>query len=102
MISLIETNLSDPNFTVEELSQMVRLSRSQLFRKLKALTGQTSTNLIRTYRLQKAKQLLEDMVGNATEVSYMVGFSNPTYFFKCFKKEFGMTPKEFLALGVNS
>ncbi|MEL6923178.1 MAG: ATP-binding protein, partial [Bacteroidota bacterium] len=94
----IEANHADPYFGVESLAASVRLSRSQLFRKLKALTNDTPTNLIRSYRLAKAKALLEDFAGNASEVSYMVGFNNPSYFHKCFKAEFGQTPKEMMQM----
>jgi len=91
----IEYNYPDPNFNVEELANILRLSRSQLFRKLKALTGKTPTSLIRTYRLEKAKTLLESLEENASEVAFNIGFSNPSYFHKCFKNEFGVTPKEY-------
>ncbi len=101
MEAVIEENITNTNFGIQELSESLKLSRSQLFRKLKALTGTTPTNYLRSYRLQKAKELLLDYSGNASEVSYMVGFKNPSYFFKCFKDEFGMTPSELMK-GVES
>jgi len=76
------------------------MSRTHLFRKLKSITGLTPTQFIRTYRLEKAKHLLRTHAGNATEVSYMVGFNNPNYFFKCFKAEYGMTVSEYLATAL--
>ena len=94
--SIIETELTNPLFGIKELSENINLSRSQLFRKIKALTGKTPTAYLRSYRLAKAKQLLLNYAGNATEVSYMVGFNNPNYFFKCFKEEFNMTPSQMM------
>ena len=92
---IIEVNYKDPNFSVEELSAAVHLSRSHLYRKIKALTGETANNLIRTFRLQEAKKLLESMEVNASEVAYMVGFNSPSYFYKCFKAEYNITAGEY-------
>ena len=72
------------------------MSRSQLFRKVKAITGKTPNKILRTYRLNRAKELLIEEDGNATNVSYLVGFNNQTYFFRCFKEEFGMTPGQYM------
>lgn len=91
---IIEENLGDENFTVEQLSTALALDRTQLFRKLRALTGQNPSRFIRTIRLKRARQLLEAKVGTAAEIGFMVGFSSPSYFSKCFKEEFGMTPGE--------
>lgn len=90
----VEANLEDENFSVVELSGQVGMSRSQLHRKLSALTGFSPNEVIRNMRLEKAKQLLEKRVGNASEVSYMTGFNSPAYFAKCFKDYFGVTPSE--------
>ncbi len=90
----VETNLEDENFSVVELSGQVGMSRSQLHRKLSALTGFSPNEVIRNMRLERAKQLLEKRVGNASEVAYMTGFNSPAYFAKCFKDYFGMTPTE--------
>jgi len=98
VIKLLEENISDSYFGVAELSQALKLSRSQLFRKLKAITGETPAIFIRKHRLKKARLLLEEDKGNASEVSYMVGFSSPNYFYKCFKKEYGVTPTELMTL----
>lgn len=94
--AIIEEHLTHRDFGVEKLSKIIGMSRTQLFRKIKSITGTTPTNMIRTYRLKKARQLLLQQVGNASEISYMVGFNNPNYFFKCFKNEFGMTVGAFL------
>lgn len=93
---IIEENLSNGLFGVEELSAKMELSRSQLFRKLKAISGESPINLIRKLRLHRAKELLRSGAGNATEVSYQVGFNNPNYFFKCFKNEFDITAGEWI------
>lgn len=91
---VIETYLGDEHFTVEQLSDALALDRTQLFRKLRALTGQNPSRFIRTIRLRRARQLLEARAGTAAEIGFMVGFSSPSYFSKCFKEEFGMTPGE--------
>lgn len=101
-MTIIEEQLTDRDFGVEKLSQIVGMSRTQLFRKIKSITGTTPTHFIRSYRLKKARQLLLQNTGNASEVSYMVGFNNPNYFFKCFKEEFGMTVSEFLNDPLNN
>lgn len=94
---IIESQITNRNFGVEELSRELNMSRTHLFRKLKSITGITPTIFIRKYRLEKAKNLLSQYAGNGSEISYMVGFSNPNYFFKCFKDEYGMTVGEFFA-----
>ncbi len=93
---VLEANYRNHRFGVEDLSAALLLSRSQLFRKLKGLTSTTPNNFIRSYRLNKAKELLLEEDRNATNVSYLTGFNNPNYFFKCFKDEFGMTPGQYL------
>jgi len=93
---VLEANYKNHLFGVKDLSTALLLSRSQLFRKLKGLTSTTPNNFIRSYRLNKAKELLLEEDRNATNVSYLTGFNNPNYFFKCFKDEFGMTPGQYL------
>lgn len=93
---IIEENLGDESFSVEQLSRALALDRTQLFRKLRALTGQNPSRFIRTIRLKRAKQLLEGKVGTAAEIAFMVGFSSSSYFSKCFKEEFGKTPGEVM------
>lgn len=70
------------------------LSRVQLYRKVKALTGRTPVDIIRLSRLNRAKVLLAQGNKNISEVAYDVGFSSPSYFTKCFKEEYGMLPGE--------
>ncbi|MCC6725061.1 MAG: response regulator [Saprospiraceae bacterium] len=90
----VEVNLDDENFSVVELSAQVGMSRSQLHRKLSALTGFSPNEVIRNMRLERAKLLLEKKAGNASEVAYLTGFNSPAYFAKCFKDYFGVTPSE--------
>lgn len=96
LIKIIEENMEDEAFSVEDLSSAVALSRYQLLRKIKALTGQSISVFIRNIRLERAYQLLSQKAGNATEVCYLVGFSGPAYFSKCFKDKFGKAPSEIL------
>ena len=94
--NIIDEQLTDRNFGVEQLSKEVGMSRIHLFRKLKSITGQTPTHFIRSHRLEKAKKLLLEFEQNGTTIAYLVGFNNPNYFFKCFKDEYGMTVGQFL------
>ncbi|MGC3945437.1 MAG: two-component regulator propeller domain-containing protein [Chryseolinea sp.] len=93
--NIVLERLSDPQLGVESLSDDIGLSRSQLFRKISALTGLSVVELIRKIRLQRAAQLLEKNWGPVTQVAYEVGFSNPSYFTKCFREEFGRLPSEY-------
>jgi len=102
LTKLLEENLTNQYFGVEQLSEAANLSRSQLFRKLKAITGETPTSFLRTYRLRKAKEILETNKATPSETAYMVGFSTSNYFFKCFKAEFGMTPTEMMEREKNN
>lgn len=91
---LILEQLDDEQLSVEVLSSQMNLSRSQLHRKLKALTGFSPNVWVRKIRLQKARQLLEQKSGTVTEVAFQVGFSNMSYFAKCFREEFGLAPSD--------
>lgn len=93
---IIEGHINNRNFGVETMSEELSISRTNLFRKIKSITGTTPTHFIRLYRLEKAKKLLMVFAGNATEVSYMVGFNNPNYFFKCFKDQYDITVGQFM------
>lgn len=94
VLDFIGDNMSDTNLGVEILSSEFNLSRSQFYRKIKALTGISANELIRKIRLEKAKQLLETGNYNVNEVTYKIGFSSPSYFTKCFKNEYGFLPTE--------
>lgn len=90
--AIIQKNLSDSEFGVEEMGQQIGLSRVQLYRKVKAMTGSSVVDLLRKARLAKARRLLETRSMSVSEVAYEVGFSAPSYFTKCFKEEYGMLP----------
>ncbi len=96
MHSVLESNHVRPEFSVEELSDQIGLSRVHLYRKIKALTGLTPSDYINKFRLHKSLALLEDQGGNISGVSMDVGFSSPAYFSKKFREEFGKTPSEYL------
>lgn len=92
---VIDKNLSDPEFNVEDLSRRLYMSRTTVYRKIQALSGETPTDFIRTYRLKRAAQLLQGNFGSVTEVAFEVGFSSRAYFTKCFKEKFQRLPSEY-------
>ena len=87
-------SLSDHQFDMDQLSKAAGMSRSQIFRKIKALTGQSPSVFIRHIRLQKAKELLQSTDMGVSEVAYEVGFSTPAYFSDAFLETFGARPSE--------
>lgn len=91
----IAANISDSGFRVEELSEKMYMDRTTIFRKIKALTGQSPQLFIRSYRLQRAAQLLKQQAGTVSQVASSVGFDNPGYFAKCFKEKYKMHPSSF-------
>jgi signal transduction histidine kinase/ligand-binding sensor domain-containing protein/DNA-binding response OmpR family regulator len=93
----IELNITKINFSVEELSKQLNLSRVSLYKKLLTLTGKTPVDCIRTVRLKRAVQLLEKSQLSIANVAYEVGFNNPTYFSKVFKEEYGILPSEYVS-----
>ncbi len=95
-IDCIEKNITNPNFSVEELSSNLNLSRVSLYKKLLTLTGKTPVDCIRTIRLKRAVQLLQKSKLSIANVAYEVGFNNAAYFAKVFKEEFGVLPSEFI------
>jgi AraC-like DNA-binding protein len=94
-LAIIEERMDDEELSVETLAKELFLSRSQLHRKLKALTNQTPTIFIRNTRLERAAQLLNANSASIGEIAYQVGFSSQAYFTKCFRDHFGCTPSEF-------
>ena len=94
VMETIETFMGEPEFSMEKFGQEVGLSRMQLHRKLKALTGQSPGDFLRSMRLKKAKRLLEAKAGNVSEIGYEVGFNNLSYFSKTYREEFGISPSE--------
>ncbi len=91
---IVIDHLDETEFSVMHLYRAVFLSRTQLHKKLKALTGMSATHFIRHIRLSKARELLKNQVLNITEIAYQVGFSDPNYFTRCYGEEFGESPSE--------
>lgn len=97
LMQAVEENMDKEDFTVEMLAGEVSLSRSQLHRKLHALTHQSATGFIRYYRLTRAMEMLQRHSGTIAEVAYKVGFSSPSYFNKMFVQQYGITPGQVRA-----
>ena len=96
MNEIIEENFSNPELSVDFLAEKLCISRSGLFAKIKTLANITPNELIQVVRLKKAAILLAENKYRINEICYMVGFNNPSYFSKCFQKQFGMKPGEFV------
>lgn len=92
---IIENNLSNPDLSVDFIASHMGISRSGLYSKIKALADVTPNELIQITRLKKAARLLAENRHRVSEICYMVGFNSPSYFAKCFQKQFGMKPAEF-------
>lgn len=92
---VVENNLDNVQFSVDNLGKEIGMSRSQIHRKLKALTGQSATTFIRNYRLYRAADLLKQDAGNITEIAFEVGFNSQTYFSSSFQELFGCSPSEY-------
>jgi YesN/AraC family two-component response regulator len=93
--ALIEKNLSNPDFGVDQLAVALDISRPTLYRKIYALTGQSPNKFMQSYRLKRSVNFLKSNYGNITEVAYKVGFSSSAYFTKCFKEMFHRLPSDF-------
>lgn len=93
--AVIEECMEDEGFNVTSLADKMGYNQKQLYRKMKQITGMTPIAYIKQKRMKKAASLLKDMQLTLTEVMYMVGYSNMSYFIKCFQAEFGVTPKKF-------
>ena len=93
---LIQINISDASFNVEAFAEKSGMSRSVLHKKIVSLTGEPPVEFIRRVRLNKALELIDKKFGNLSEIALEVGFNNPAYFSECFKKQFGITPTQYL------
>ena len=91
---IIQENLANSDLSVEQIGDEIGLSRVQLYRKVKALTGYSPVEIVRKARLTRARHLLQTTERTVSEVAYAVGFSTPSYFSKCYKDEFGESPKK--------
>ena len=93
----INKNMGDTDFNVEKLSEDVGISRAQLHRKMKEITGIPASEFLRNIRLKQAARLLKEHKVNVTEIAYTVGFNNQAYFSTVFRKHYGKTPSEYAA-----
>ena len=89
---IIQQHLADSDFSVERLGEEIGLSRVQLYRKVKVLTGKTPVELLRKAGLMKARTMVTTTDRSIAEIAYATGFTSPSYFNKCFKDEFGVSP----------
>ena len=94
LIEIVEGQLDNERFGVEQLSEEIGMSRSQLHRKLTAIIGQGPNQFIRSFRLNRAHDLLKQKAATTSEIAYRVGFGSPSYFTKCFQEQFGYVPSE--------
>ena len=101
LTDLVLTNLTREDFDMEQLVKAAGMSRSSLHRRLKAIRNQNATQFIREIRLRKAMEMLQQETATASEIAYMVGFSSPAYFTKCFHEYFGFSPGEARKRGVD-
>ena len=92
---IITDNIGSPSFNVESLAEMAAVSRSVLRRKIVSLTGEPPVELIRRVRLSRAAELIEKNYGNMSEIALEVGFTNPSYFSECFRKQYGVAPSNY-------
>lgn len=95
-LEIVEEYIDDETLDAERFSKLIGYSRNGTYKKLVALTGQPTTEFIRSIRLKRAAQLITQKAGSTTEIAYKTGFSNLSYFSKCFKEYFGVNPSEFI------
>ena len=95
LVSAINSRIEDANFKMEELADTLNMSYSSLYRRCQALTGHSLVDFVRLLRLKKAAVVIAKYGYNISEAAFMVGFNDPKYFSKCFKKQFGKTPNSF-------
>lgn len=91
----LESSWSDPGFNVNDFGRQLGYSKSQLYRKMVALTGKSPVSMIKDYRLYKALLLLDEQKKNITQIAYEIGFNSPAYFSKCFQEKYGILPSEY-------
>ncbi|MCM1503337.1 MAG: response regulator [Bacteroidales bacterium] len=94
--SVIHENLNNPKFKMDDIAEMMHMSRANFYRKIKGVLDMSPNDYLRVERLKKAAQLLVENDYQVSEVCYMVGFSSPSYFSKCFYSQFGVNPKNFV------
>lgn len=96
LMQIIERNIGNSEFSVESLSDTIGLSRAQMYRRCKQLTGNSPVEILRIQRMLRAGQMLSKSDKNISEVTYACGFTSPSYFTKCFKDHYGMSPTDFI------
>ena len=101
-LKIVENYIDDSEFSIKRFSQEMGTSRMQLYRKIDALTNQTVKEFIRDIRLERASQLLRKKAFTVNEIAYMVGFREISYFRKCFKEKYGLTPTDYIAKNVKA
>ena len=92
---MVEANISNSDFSVEEFCTEVGMSRRNLYGKLKALTGMSPSQFIRTIRLKRAASLISQNAGSISEIAFSIGFESTSYFTKCFKEQFHQLPSDY-------
>jgi DNA-binding response OmpR family regulator len=95
LFAIIEERFSDPGFNIEHLGEELHMSRSQLFRKVSAITGTTPNKILKLYRLKKAAELIRSDGENITQIMYEVGYRNPSHFARSFRELFGVNPSDY-------
>ena len=101
-LDFISENIGNSDLTVEKIAKEIGMSRSNFYRKINALTNMSASEFLRKIRMDHAAQLLKTDRVRVSEVRFMVGISDPDYFRVCFKKQFGITPKEFIEAHGNT
>jgi signal transduction histidine kinase/ligand-binding sensor domain-containing protein/DNA-binding response OmpR family regulator len=96
LMGIIDLHIAEEEFSIDQFGKEAGMSRSQVHRKLKALTGRSPSQYLRLIRLSRAKNMIEDQRGTVSEIAYSVGFSSPAYFSRCFKSEFGYSPSDLV------
>jgi YesN/AraC family two-component response regulator len=95
VIQLVEDNLDNTEFTSDKMADGIGMSRASLHRKIKAITGHSTSEFIQDFRLRRAALFIEKKTDTVSQIAYQVGFNDHSYFTKCFKKKFGKTPSEW-------
>lgn len=96
LMDYVEKNWNDPNFNVNDFSRSLGYSKSQVYRKLKSITGKSANNFIREFRLHRALSLLHEQRGNISEIAFETGFNSAAYFSKCFFNKYGILPSKYI------
>jgi AraC-like DNA-binding protein len=98
LFTRLEENWQNPDFTISEFCQAMAMSQSQLYRKTVELTGMSPNVFLKEFRLEKAKELMNKQRNSISQITFDAGFTSPSYFTKCFKKNYGLLPMDYLDL----